>query len=92
MEVLWTAACTEMRIAGHSYRNAADMNDWLQPQATTRRRDGIQNAEWCDAQAVAYHTASSCAENVAEICLRRSKLWSLWFLTSASEGTGSPGD
>lgn len=74
MEVLWTAACAEMRIARLSYYNPADMNDWLQPQATARGKDGTQNAEWCGAHAVAYHIASQCAENVAEAFLRRSKL------------------
>lgn len=44
MEVLWTAACAEMRIARLSYHNPADINVWLQPQATTRRKDRTQTA------------------------------------------------
>lgn len=34
MEVLWTAACPEMRIARLSYNDPADINGWLKPQAT----------------------------------------------------------
>lgn len=74
MEVLWTAACTEMWIARLSYHNPADIDVWLQPQATVHRRDRKQNSESCHALAVAHSVAKSCAENAAEVSLRRPEL------------------
>lgn len=44
MEVLWTAARTEMWLARLSYHNPADTNVWLQPQATAQKKDRAQNA------------------------------------------------
>lgn len=59
MKVLYTAARTEMRIARLFYHNPADMNVWLQPQATVHKKDGTQIAG-------ASHIADNPAENVAE--------------------------